>query len=142
VSDIYSSARRSQIMSMISGKDTKPEIAVRKFLFSRGFRYRKNYKKLSGSPDIVLPKYRTAIFINGCFWHGHSNCKAAKLPASNIEFWTRKINVNIMRDIKNINTLKRLGWKVIVIWQCQITTREKLNKTIKKLVSTLLKTKR
>jgi DNA mismatch endonuclease (patch repair protein) len=127
---------------MISGKETKPEIVVRKSLFSRGFRYRKNDKKLSGSPDIVLPKYRTAIFVNGCFWHGHSNCKAAKLPASNMEFWRNKIDLNIIRDVKNIHTLKKLGWNVIVIWQCQITTREKLNKTIKKLVSTLLKTKK
>lgn len=139
MSDIYSRARRSQIMSLISGKETKPEIIVRKFLFSRGFRYRKNYKKLSGSPDIVLSKYRTAIFINGCFWHGHSNCKAAKLPASNVEFWTKKINLNVTRDLKNIKNLKGLAWKIIVIWQCQIATKEKLNKIVGKLIFALLK---
>ena len=84
--DVFSKSKRSDIMSKVSGKDTKPEVLVRKFLFSKGFRYRKNVKDLQGKPDIVLPKYKTIIFVHGCFWHGHENCKAAKLPASNIEY--------------------------------------------------------
>ena len=90
MSDIYSKSKRSSIMSKISGKDTKPEILVRKYLFSKGFRFRKNVKDLPGKPDIVLPKYKTIIFINGCFWHGHENCKKATLPATNTEFGEKK----------------------------------------------------
>jgi DNA mismatch endonuclease (patch repair protein) len=124
MSDIFSQAKRSEIMSKISGKETKPEIAVRKFLFSKGFRYRKNVKSLPGKPDIVLPKYKTIIFINGCFWHGHE-CKAAKLPETRKEFWLNKIESNIIRDKKNILELKKTGWHTIVIWQCEINTIEK-----------------
>ena len=107
-------------MSKISSKDTKPEILVRKFLFSKGFRYRINVKTLPGKPDIVLPKYKTVIFINGCFWHGH-NCKKGKLPSSNIDFWRKKISNNKSRDDKNSDLLIKLGWKVIIIWQCEIS---------------------
>ena len=107
-------------MSKIGGKNTKPEILVRKFLFSRGFRYRINVKTLPGKPDIVLPKYKTVIFINGCFWHGH-NCKKGKLPSSNIDFWKEKISNNKSRDDKNSDLLAKLGWKVIIIWQCEIS---------------------
>ena len=111
MSDIFSSQKRSDIMSKISGKNTKPEILVRKFLFSKGFRYRINVKTLPGKPDIVLPKYKTVIFINGCFWHGH-NCKKGKLPSSNIDFWKEKISNNKSRDDKNSDLLVKLGWKV------------------------------
>ncbi len=107
-------------MSKIGGKNTKPEILVRKFLFSKGFRYRINVKTLPGKPDIVLPKYKTVIFINGCFWHGH-NCKKGKLPSSNIDFWRKKISNNKSRDDKNSDLLIKLGWKVIIIWQCEIS---------------------
>ena len=93
MSDIFSQTKRSDIMSKISSKDTKPEILVRKFLFSKGFRYRINVKTLPGKPDIVLPKYKTIIFVNGCFWHGH-NCKEGKLPSSNTDFWKEKISNN------------------------------------------------
>lgn len=120
MSDIFSSQKRSDIMSKIGGKNTKPEILVRKFLFSRGFRYRINVKTLPGKPDIVLPKYKTVIFINGCFWHGH-NCKKGKLPSSNIDFWKEKISNNKSRDDKNSDLLAKLGWKVIIIWQCEIS---------------------
>lgn len=102
MTDIYSKNKRSKIMSKISGKETKYEILVRKFLFEKGFRYRKNDKRLPGRPDIVLPKYKTIIFVHGCFWHGHY-CKAAKLPETNKEFWENKINSNIERD-KKIST--------------------------------------
>ena len=120
MSDIFSSQKRSDIMSKIGGKNTKPEILVRKFLFSRGFRYRINVKTLPGKPDIVLPKYKTVIFINGCFCHGH-NCKKGKLPSSNIDFWKEKISNNKSRDDKNSDLLAKLGWKVIIIWQCEIS---------------------
>lgn len=120
MSDIFSSQKRSDIMSKIGGKNTKPEILVRKFLFSQGFRYRINVKTLPGKPDIVLPKYKTVIFINGCFWHGH-NCKKGKLPSSNIDFWKEKISNNKSRDDKNSDLLAKLGWKVIIIWQCEIS---------------------
>jgi DNA mismatch endonuclease (patch repair protein) len=121
--DIYSRRKRSEIMSKISGKETKPEILVRKFLFSHGFRYRKNVKKLPGKPDIVLSKYKSVIFVNGCFWHGHS-CKAAKLPNTRREFWETKIGNNIERDKNNYTELSNLGWKVIVIWQCELKNKE------------------
>lgn len=119
MSDIFSQTKRSDIMSKISSKDTKPEILVRKFLFSKGFRYRINVKTLPGKPDIVLPKYKTIIFVNGCFWHGH-NCKKGKLPSSNTDFWKEKISNNKSRDAKNSDLLVKLGWKVIIIWQCEI----------------------
>lgn len=120
MSDIFSFQKRSDIMSKIGGKNTKPEILVRKFLFSKGVRYRINVKTLPGKPDIVLPKYKTVIFINGCFWHGH-NCKKGKLPSSNIDFWRKKISNNKSRDDKNSDLLIKLGWKVIIIWQCEIS---------------------
>ena len=120
MSDIFSFQKRSDIMSKIGGKNTKPEILVRKFLFSKGFRYRINVKILPGKPDIVLPKYKTVIFTNGCFWHGH-NCKKGKLPSSNIDFWREKISNNKSRDDKNSDLLIKLGWKVIIIWQCEIS---------------------
>ena len=119
MSDIYSKSKRSDIMSKISGKETKPEILVRKYLFSKGFRFRKNVKGLPGKPDIVLPKYKVIIFIHGCFWHGHS-CKRGNLPSSNIQFWENKISQNLSRDKNVTQKLKELGWKVIIIWQFEI----------------------
>jgi len=130
LSDIYSKQKRSEIMSKISGKETKPEILVRKYLFSEGFRFRKNDKRLPGRPDIVLPKYKIVIFIHGCFWHGH-HCKAAKLPETNKEFWKSKINSNIERDKKNQRELRKLGWKVIVIWQCELKNKKLTAKKLK-----------
>lgn len=121
-------------MSKISGKETKPEILVRKFLFANGFRYRKNVKSLPGSPDIVLPKYKTVIFVHGCFWHGHT-CKAAKLPETRKEFWTDKISSNVLRDNRNMDDLKSLGWKVIVVWQCEIKNKLLREERLGNLVS-------
>ncbi|GHT04351.1 very short patch repair endonuclease [Bacteroidia bacterium] len=123
--DVFSKSKRSDIMSKVSGKDTKPEILVRKFLFSKGFRYRKNVNKLPGKPDIVLPKYKTIIFIHGCFWHGHENCEAAKLPTSNVAYWTKKVSSNIERDCRNKQSLKSLGWNVIVIWECELKIKNR-----------------
>ena len=134
--DIFSKSKRSDIMSKISGKETKLEILVRKYLFSQGFRYRKNVKNLPGKPDIVLPKYKAVIFVNGCFWHGHENCKKSALPATNTEFWREKISGNIIRDKENIQKLREMGYKVITVWQCELTAvfcETTLNNLLKKL---------
>lgn len=118
--NVHDKKTRSYNMSQIKGKNTKPEELVRKYLFSQGFRYRKNDKRLPGSPDIVLPKYKTVIFINGCFWHRHKDCKYFVWPKSNEEFWKNKINSNVERDIKKTKQLTKLGWKVIIVWECQL----------------------
>lgn len=138
MADIFSKAKRSEIMSKISGKETKPEILVRKFLFANGFRYRKNDKKLAGKSDIVLPKYKTAIFVHGCFWHGHQGCKKSALPQTNYEFWEKKIGGNVERDKINQKKLKKDGWKVIVIWQCEIKNRELFEKAMKRIVAKII----
>lgn len=106
-------------MSKVPQKGTKPEYIVRKFLFSNGFRYRVNVKKLPGSPDIVLPKYKSVIFVHGCFWHGHS-CKYANLPVTNYDFWYDKIEKNKERDASKNQLLKDLGWNVFIVWQCEL----------------------
>ena len=118
--------QRHRCMASIRGKDTKPEMLVRRWLHSRGFRYRINVKGLPGTPDIVLRKYRTAIFIHGCFWHGHEGCHYFVLPKSNTEFWTAKIERNRERDLERRSQLKQMGWHTIVIWECQLKpkTRE------------------
>lgn len=127
-------------MSKITGKDTKPEEIVRKYLFSRGFRYRKNDRKLPGTPDLVLPKYRTVIFVNGCFWHGHKGCKYFVWPKSNAEFWRKKIESNIARDRRNEIQLKNMGWNVLVVWECELrsakkqATLERLENKLKQLL--------
>jgi DNA mismatch endonuclease, patch repair protein len=118
--DRVSVETRSKIMSRIRSKNTKPEIRVRKFLFSKGFRYRLHVKKLPGSPDIVFPKYKTAIFVNGCFWHGHENCRIAHIPKTSTDFWETKIKKNQERDIRDINNLNEKGWRSLVIWECQL----------------------
>ena len=127
--DVHSKETRSYNMSRIKSSNTKPEEIVRKYLFSKGFRYRKNDKRYPGKPDIVLPKYKTIIFINGCFWHGHKDCKYYVIPKTNTDFWLNKINHNIERDQKQINQLKAEGWNVIVLWECQLK-KEKQNNTL------------
>ena len=118
--DVHDKETRSYNMSCIKGKNTKPEEIVRKYLFSQGFRYRKNDKKLPGTPDIVLPKYKTVIFVNGCFWHGHEDCRYFVVPKTNTEFWVNKIETNKQRDSRKTNDLRALGWKVIIVWECQL----------------------
>lgn len=122
--DILDKDRRSQLIAKVKQKNTEPEIMVRHFLFSKGFRYRINVKTLPGSPDIVLPKYQVAIFVHGCFWHGHS-CRAGHLPTSNLGYWKAKIDANKERDNRKIGELEALGWKVITMWQCEIKTLKK-----------------
>lgn len=124
-------------MSSVSGKDTKPEILVRKCLFAQGFRFRKNVKRLPGTPDIVLPKYKTIIFVHGCFWHGHLDCVNARLPKSNIEYWTKKISSNMIRDEKNVSELTKMGYKIIVIWTCELS-KKNIQQTIGKTIQMIL----
>ncbi|WP_307210958.1 very short patch repair endonuclease [Chryseobacterium lathyri] len=124
--DRHSKQTRSYNMSQIKGKNTKPEIMVRKFLFANGLRFRLHDKKLPGKPDIILPKFKTVIFVNGCFWHGHDNCKYYVIPKTRTEFWTDKIQGNKKRDTENINLLKMMGWNVLVVYECELKKNEQL----------------
>ena len=133
MTDIYSKSKRSDIMSQISGKETKPEVLVRKYLFSKGFRFRKNDPRYPGKPDIILPKYKTGIFIHGCFWHGHE-CKAGKLPETRKEFWMKKICDNKIRDKKNKSELEVDGWKALTVWDCEINSIIKRQKRLNLLL--------
>ena len=134
MADVHTPEQRSYNMSRIRGKNTKPEELVRKYLFSQGFRYRKNDARLPGKPDIVLPKYKTVIFVNGCFWHAHEGCRYFVWPKSNVDFWKRKINGNVERDLRSHQLLNEQGWNVIVIWECQLK-RATFDDTLKHLVS-------
>ncbi|WP_102408517.1 very short patch repair endonuclease [Parabacteroides bouchesdurhonensis] len=125
MADVHSKEIRSYNMSRIRGKNTKPEILIRKSLFSKGFRYNLHSKNLPGKPDIVLPKYKTVIFVHGCFWHGHEGCQYYVIPKTRTEFWLNKINTNIQNDMKNLISLKNMGWNVITIWECE--TKKKNN---------------
>lgn len=129
--------QRSRCMAAIKGKDTKPELIVRKYLFSRGLRFRVQVRKLSGNPDIVLPKYKTVIFVNGCFWHGHEGCKYFRLPKSNVEFWKEKIERNIERDKESMQALFDLGWKVVRIWECELRNKAKREVTLNKIYNSI-----
>lgn len=120
MADVHEPEVRSYNMSQIRGKDTKPEMLVRKFLFAHGFRYRLHDKKLPGKPDIVLPRYKTVFFVHGCFWHGHEGCKYFVIPKTRTEWWLNKITGNKNKDTESINTLKEKGWKVITIWECEL----------------------
>ena len=134
MSDIFSKSQRSYLMSKIKGKETKSEILVRKYIFSKGFRYRKNVRKLPGTPDIVLSKYKTIIFIHGCFWHLHQECKEGRLPKSNVEYWKTKLERNVQRDLNNIALLESMGWKVIVIWECELKKADDKITRLEKLI--------
>jgi DNA mismatch endonuclease (patch repair protein) len=137
MTDVHTKEQRSYNMSRIKGKDTNPELLVRRFLHAQGFRYKLHDKSLPGKPDLVLPKYKTVIFINGCFWHGHANCKFFKVPQTRTDWWLNKINSNKANDEKTVKALKKEGWKVIVIWTCKLKKNklrilEKIASRIKK----------
>ena len=136
MTDVHSTETRSYNMSRIKGKNTKPEIMVRKFLFARGFRYRLNDEKLPGKPDIVLSKYKTVIFVNGCFWHGHEGCKYFVIPKTRTNWWLKKISGNKENDNKNRALLQTTGWQVISIYECQLK-KEEINNTFQNLLSIL-----
>lgn len=131
--DVMTPEQRSSCMSHIRSKNTKPEILVRKELFSRGFRYRINVSGLPGKPDIVLPKYRTVIFVNGCFWHGHSGCRYFVLPKTNPTFWEQKIRSNQQRDKDDKVILESMGWQVLTIWECQLK-KDCIERTVSDIV--------
>lgn len=137
MTDIFTPEQRSHIMQQIKGKNTKPEMMVRKYLFARGFRYRINVKRLPGKPDIALRKYHTAIFIHGCFWHGHEGCKLYAHPKTNTAFWEAKIERNKARDLRVREQLKAMGWNTIVIWECQLRPVAKREETLENLVGLL-----
>ena len=126
------SEQRSRNMSAIKSKNTKPEISVRKLLHSMGYRFRLHRKDLPGSPDIVLPKYKTVIFVHGCFWHRHNNCKYATTPKTRKEFWENKFEENVKRDNLNQANLTLKGWKIIILWECQL--KEDMKKRIRELL--------
>ena len=129
------SEQRSRNMSAIKSKNTKPEVKVRKVLHSMGYRFRLHSKALPGTPDIVLAKYTTVIFVHGCFWHRHENCKYASTPKTRKEFWNKKFNDNILRDKKNLEILSSLGWKIIIIWECEIRNKKiNLEQIFKKVI--------
>ncbi len=135
--DVHDNKTRSYNMSRIRGKKTKPEEIVARYLFSQGFRYRRNVKSLPGTPDIVLKKYKTVVFVNGCFWHMHEGCKYFVMPQSNVDFWKEKLTVNRNRDEKQQSALKELGWKVIVVWECQLRKENREN-TLKEIREELI----
>lgn len=134
--DVMTPEQRHECMSHIRSKNTKPEHIVRQFLWHRGFRYRLHVKNLPGKPDIVLPKYRTIVFINGCFWHGHEDCKDFVIPKTNTDFWLDKIGKNKSRDLQDKLSLTASGWKVVTIWECDLKAGV-CSKTLARLESEL-----
>lgn len=136
MADRLSPEQRHKNMASIHSRDTRPEMIVRKYLWHNGFRYRLSHKRLPGKPDVVLAKYRTCIFVNGCFWHGHDGCSFFKMPKSNTEFWTAKINRNKERDTDVQHKLAAMGWHCITIWECQLKPKHRED-TLKSLAFTL-----
>ncbi|MEW7974478.1 MAG: very short patch repair endonuclease [Candidatus Thiodiazotropha endolucinida] len=135
--DKLSPEKRSEVMSAVKGKDTNPEVRVRKALHANGYRFRLHRKDLPGKPDIVLPKYNTCIFVHGCFWHQHPGCKRATLPTTRREFWTKKFQANKKRDSQTKEQLEKLGWHVCIIWECKTKNSETLISELKACFSHL-----
>jgi DNA mismatch endonuclease (patch repair protein) len=135
--DTLTRAQRSDRMSRIRGKDTSPELWVRRYLHSRGFRYRLHGTGLPGRPDLVLPKHGAVVFVHGCFWHAHS-CQKGRIPATRSEFWLEKFEANQTRDIRNERALRRLGWRVLTIWECSLTTAAKRDRALANLEAKLV----
>lgn len=134
MADIVDRETRSRMMGSIKGRDTKPEVLLRKALHSRGFRFRLHVRELPGRPDIVLPKYNAVINVNGCFWHRHKGCQYATTPASNIESWQNKFRSNVERDIRNRESLLSLGWRIATVWECGLGTRRDSTQDLSSLI--------
>lgn len=132
MADVHDKKTRSYNMSRIRGKDTTPEMIVRKFLFSKGVRYRLHQKKLPGKPDLVLRKYNTVVFVNGCFWHGHEGCKYFVIPKTRTEWWKNKISKTVEKDKEIYHELEKMGWQVLIVWECELRG-EKRNATLENL---------
>jgi DNA mismatch endonuclease (patch repair protein) len=128
MTDVFSQQKRSWIMSRVKGRDTKPEILVRSFIFRMGFRFRLHRRDLPGTPDIVLPRHGKVIFVHGCFWHGHKRCPRSKRPTTNENFWNKKLDGNIKRDKRYRRELRQMGWKVLIVWECETKMLRKLER--------------
>ena len=137
MADHLTPEKRSWNMSHIRSKDTSPEVMVRKYLFSQGFRYRKNVSSLPGKPDIVLPKYHSIIFVHGCFWHSHPGCKRSNIPKTKEDYWIPKLKRNVNNDIKHYDDLKALGWNVIIVWECELK-KNIFDQTMTKVITQIL----
>lgn len=135
--DFLTPAERSERMSRIRGRDTKPELVVRRLLHAAGFRFRLHVANLPGRPDIGLPKYRAVVFVHGCFWHRHAGCAVASTPKSNRRFWEAKFSANVRRDKRNCTVLRSMGWRVFVIWECQVNSVAKAGRAVHGLASRL-----
>ena len=135
MADIFTAEKRSEVMSRIRGKDTGPERMVRSMLHRAGYRFRLNVAELPGKPDIVLPKYGAIVMVHGCFWHQHKGCRDGRIPKNQRKFWKKKFERNIANDQRNIRKLRRLGWRVIVVWECQLKNPEKVLARLEKFIS-------
>lgn len=135
MADVFTPDKRSQVMARVKGSNTRPELLVRSLIHRMGFRFRLHQRDLPGCPDIVLPRHRKVIFIHGCFWHGHEGCPRSARPASNREFWEKKLSGNIERDKKNLLELKKLGWKVLIVWTCETKDAEGLSGILSRFLS-------
>lgn len=135
MTDIVDAAARSRMMAAIGRKDTNPELQVRRYLHRLGVRYRLHDARLPGSPDLVLPKYRAVIFVHGCFWHRHADCRFAYMPKSRPEFWLHKFESNLARDRRVVRALRQSGWRVFVVWECEVSNERKLERLFWKLLA-------
>ncbi|MDL1981718.1 MAG: very short patch repair endonuclease [Deltaproteobacteria bacterium] len=135
MTDVFSQEKRSWIMSRVKGRDTKPEILVRSFIFRMGFRFRLHRRDLPGTPDIALPRHGKVIFVHGCFWHGHKRCPRSKRPTTNENFWNNKLDGNIKRDKRYRRELRQMGWKVLIIWECETKSPEKLLQKLERFLN-------
>ena len=137
--DTRTKEQRNKIMAAVRSKDTQPEILVRKYLWAHGIRYRLHMKSLPGTPDIVIPKLKIVIFVNGCFWHGHEGCSLGRLPKSRVEYWKEKIMKNKIRDRKTFGDLEKNGWRIIIVWHCQLRTKKAAINTLPRLLEEIEK---
>ena len=135
MTDVFSAAKRSEVMSRIRGKDTTPELQVRSIVHRLGYRFRLHVRDLPGSPDLVLPRLGTVIFVHGCFWHRHRGCRYATTPSTRRAFWQAKFDANVARDKRTAASLRHLGWSVITVWECQLRTPERVAARLERLLA-------